>query len=726
MGLSNSKPSNGPVKLLVSPASRRIPWAFLSWLALGCGATFLVAVMISGVRLIVEPDSPNWLKTAFPGLTTSFESVPQTAAEIEAEMRSQGITAGQPIPWPRAERPTAWFYPILGTDGLQEIWVYRVRGNQLQQVDQVAIRPIKDSFITTPLIGTASQVASVDSDAPLSSVQLMSGKAIADSPWLLLRGQGRYGNTVMHYGQILTYQPRAQRLHRLLNWSSPAGRQPQWQNSDKQLTVDQAVGLRPSFLLYQFLPNDPPQLREISLYRSVYGGELTTSLYDKALSLAQGAVWSHSLQMMQSAKAELRSNWSTEAQAQLDLIRLHAEQTKAQTERTWSSQQQHIFAYLIDGQWEQALTILETNPVIYDSMLKHLEQNFDALWRSVTVHLKVHPNDSSPQIWGALLVTARQSPEAGQDWLQKQTRAKTTLERLQAVGQADGEPASSTAANGASEPPPTAAGSGRYRRLVGQASAVDTPGGGWLRSQTLPTPAPGQTWYHIQVELLQDSSGWEQPPAATAPATFWAESSSLRQQLQLFSGNRPTAGVTVYGVKTTGASITLLALGQKVAGPALIATHDSLRWLSTLPWQTAALPSMTPDRASANDGSTVSTPTTLSAESEPTLTALMSDTIGRQLGLTSEQTAQLYPHLQYASLNLTGDAAPEHLFHTGLSLPPELTLTPAKTMIFSSAGALLYSDVSQPQTQLALTANGGAQPVMLLIEQAGRYGLIGL
>ncbi|MEM9979016.1 MAG: hypothetical protein AAF808_15430, partial [Cyanobacteria bacterium P01_D01_bin.2] len=202
---------------------------------------------------MVEPDGPNWLKTAFPGLTASFEAAPQTAAEIEAEMKSRGITSGQPIPWPRADRPTAWFYPILGTDGLQEIWIYRVRGNQLQQVDQVAIRPIQDSFITTPLIGTASQVASVDSDAPLSSVQIMSGKAIADSPWLRLWGQRRYGNTVMHYGQILTYQPRTQRLHQLLNWSSPVGQQPQWQSGDEQLTVDQTVGLRPSFLLYQFL-----------------------------------------------------------------------------------------------------------------------------------------------------------------------------------------------------------------------------------------------------------------------------------------------------------------------------------------------------------------------------------------------------------------------------------------------------------------------------------------
>ncbi|MEM1239245.1 MAG: hypothetical protein AAGI45_05330 [Cyanobacteria bacterium P01_H01_bin.26] len=683
---------------------------------------------------MVEPDGPNWLKTAFPDLTASFEAAPQTAAEIEAEMKSRGITSGQPIPWPRADRPTAWFYPILGTDGLQEIWIYRVRGNQLQQVDQVAIRPIQDSFITTPLIGTASQVASVDSDAPLSSVQIMSGKAIADSPWLRLWGQRRYGNTVMHYGQILTYQPRTQRLHQLLNWSSPVGQQPQWQSGDEQLTIDQTVGLRPSFLLYQFLPNDPPQLREISLYRSVYGTELATSLYNKALSLAQGAVWSHSLQMMQSAKMELGSDWSPEAQAQLDLIRLHAAQTKAQTERTWSSQQQHILAYLIDGQWEQALNILETNPAIYDSMLKRLEQNFDALWRGVTVHLKVHPQDSSPQIWGALLVTARQSPEAGQDWLQKQTRVKTTLERLQAVGQTDGDPApgnaASTTANGTPEVLPTAAGSGRYRRLVGQASAVDTPGGGWLRSQTLPTPSPGQTWYHIQVELIQDGSGWKQPPITMAPATFWAESSSLRQQLQLFSGNRPTAGITVYGIKTTGASITLLALGQTVAGPALTATHDSLRWLSTLPWQTAVLPSRTLDGAStndgSNDGSTVSTPTTLPAEVEPTLTALMSDTIGRQLGLTPEQTAQLYPHLQYASLNLTGDAAPEHLFHTGLSLPPELTPTPARTMIFSSTGALLYSDVNQPQTLLALTASSNAQSVRLLIEQAGRYGLIDL
>lgn len=738
MGLSKSNPANTQVKLLVSPASGRVPWSLLSWIVLAGGAAFFVAVILSGARLIVDPYSPNWLKRAFPGLVTSFEAAPQTADEIQAEMRSQHLNPGQPIPWPNVDQPQAWFYPILSTDGsaIKELWVYRVRGDQRQRVDQVVIRPMKESFITTPLVGTASQVASVDSDATLTTIKLMPGKA---APWLLLEGQRRYGNTIMRYGQILSYQSRSQKLHRLLNWSSSAGQPPQWQRSetgDQQLVIDQTVGLRPSFLLYQLVPNDPPQLKEVSLYRSVYTSDLSTSLYDKALQLAQGAVWSHSLQMMQSAKQALAQDWSPEAQTQLDLIRLHAERTQAQTKQTWSSQQQHILAYLIDGQWDQALSTLEDKPEIYASTLKRLERDFEALWRAITVHLKVHPKDVTPQIWGALLVTARQSPEAGEDWLTQKTRSKQTLERLRSVGRspaavakaegADGSLATDSAATTVSTAVGslTATGPGRYRGLIGQAGVTTTPDGGWLRSQTLPTPVPGQAWYHIQVQLLQDSSGWGLPPASITPANFWAESHGLRGQMQLFSGNQPVAGVTIHGVKATGSGLSLLAIGPEVRGPLIVATHNSLQWLTTLPWQTAPAP----PRGNAPDNAVASTHNqTLSPAGDATAPqTLMADTLSHQLGLTPEQTVQLYPYLQYTRLDLMGDSTTEHLFSIGQSLPPAFNLTPGKTIIFSSAGNLLYSDINQPQSLLALTDKSTERPVTLLVEQAGRYSLIGL
>lgn len=721
MGLSKSRPATTHVKLLVRPTSGRIPWSFLSWLALGSGAALLIAVIISGARLIVDPYSPNWLKRAFPGLVTSFEAAPQTADDIRSELRSQNLVAGQPLPWPRADQPQAWFYPILSNDGstLQALWVYRVRGDLLQRVDQVAIAPMKDSFITTPLVGTASQVASVDSAAPLSSVKLMPGAA---DPWILLAGQRRYGNTAMSYGQILSYQPHSQRLHRLLNWSSSAGQPPQWQHTEDSqlLVVDQTVGLRPSFLLYQLVPNDPPQLKEVSLYQSVYTSNLSTSLYDKALQLAQGAVWSHSLQMMQSAKKALAQDWSPEAQRQLDLIRLHAEKTKAQTAQTWSSQEQHILTYLIDGQWDQALSALEATPAIYESTLKRLERDFDALWRGVTVHLKVHPQDVAPQIWGALLVSARQSSEAGEDWLKQKTRSKQTLERLQAVGRSPviaakraDTSAPADQVSTAADSLPTTTGVGRYVGLVGQASVTTTPDKSWLRSQTLPTPVPGQTWYQIEVQLLQDNSGWGKPPASMTEANFWAESQVLRRQMQLFRDSQPVAGITVHGVKATNASLSLLAIGPDMSGPTIVATSNSLQWLTTLPWQPA------PPVNGVSDGIL---PASANA---PSPDALMVATMGHQLGLAPEQTSQLYPYLQHTTFDLSGDASPEHLFAIGRDIPPEFNLTPGKIMIFSTAGDLLYSDIGQQQSLVALIGKDAKRPVTLLVEQAGRYSVVG-
>lgn len=726
MGLSKSSPANTQVKLLVSSTGPRIPWSLLSWLALGSGAALFVTVILSGAKLIVDPYSPNWLKSAFPGLVTSFEADPQTAAEVEAELRSQNLTTAQPVAWPNINQPKAWIYPILSADGrsVQELWVYRARGDQRQRVEQVSIRPMKESFITTPLVGTASQVASVDSDAALTTVKLMPGKS-SDSPWLLLEGQRRYGNTVMRYGQILSYQPRSQRLHRLLNWSSSAGQPPQWQSGGNQLVIDQTVGLRPSFLLYQLIPNEPPQLKEVSLYRSVYSSELSTSLYDKALKLAQGAVWYHSVQMMQSAKQALAEDWSSAAQAQLDLIRLHANRTKSQTEQTWSSQQQHILAYLIDGQWEKALRLLEENPAIYEATLKRLERDFEPLWRAVTVHLQVHPKDTTTQIWGALLVASRQSPEAGEAWLKQKTTAKTALNRLRAVGRqpeivvidkvVDNEESDTSTA---AAPLPVTSSPGRYLGMVGQARAIGAPTGEWLRLQTVPTPVAGQTWYQIDVNLLQDSSGWGLPPVAANAASFWAESLAMRQQIQLFSDGQAVAAMAIHGIEATASGLTLLAIGPTVEGAAVVATNHSLRWVNTLPWQIAPAPPALNESETPLDASTP-------MDTQDVETRIAT-TIGAQLDLTLEQTAQLYSYLQYTRLDLSGDSAEEHVFLVGSEVPPDLALTPGKIMIFSSSGELIYSDVGQQQSLIAMTDKSPERPVTLLVEQAGHYELIGL
>ena len=721
MGLSKSNSPTAQVKLLVRPKSGRIPWSLLSWLALGSGAVLLTIVSLSGAKLIVDPYSPNWLKTVFPGLVNSFEATPQTADEIQAELRSQNVITGQPIPWPKADQPKAWFYPILSQDkkNIRELWVYQVRGNRRQRVDQVSIRPMRESFITTPLVGTASQVASIDSDATLASIRLMSGKS---DPWLLLEGQRRYGNIVMRYGQILSYQPQNQRIHRLLNWSSSVGQPPQWQTSPTgdQLVINQTVGLRPSFLLYQLVPNDPPQLKEISLYSSVYTSDVGTSLYGKALKLAQGAVWSHSLQMMESAKTAIAQDWSIEAEAQLDLIRLHAQRTRAQADQTWSSQQQHVLAYLIDGQWDKALKTLEDQPTVYDATLKRLELDFDSLWRGVTTHLQVHPKDVSTQIWGALLVASRQSPEAGEAWLKKKTSSQPTLERLQALGKPDGTETLPVSQVAATSSLPNTVESGRYLSLIGQATAVDTPGADWLRSQTLPDPLPGQTWYQIDVQLLQDSSGWGLPTAGLTAANFWAESLSLRRQVQLFSNNQLAGGITIYGVKGQNSGLSLLAVGPQVAGPTLVTANNSLRWLPTLPWQTApALPT------AVTEDTVTDTPLTLIPTTPEPDNGII-DTIGQQLGLTSEQTAEVYPYLRYARLDIDADLTPEHIFSMGPGVPAELSLPQGKTLIFSEAGNLLYSDVNQPQSLLAFIGRNAQHPAMLLIEQGDRYSLLGL
>ncbi|MEM9164541.1 MAG: hypothetical protein AAGC54_15940, partial [Cyanobacteria bacterium P01_F01_bin.4] len=454
--------SASKVRLWVQPSrTQKLAWRFGTLLGLGTTATLAGFVIWSGVRLIIDPYSPNWLTTVVPALGNPEKTPLRTMAEIKADLPT-GLTAGEPVLWKSSKtgsqpnRPADasaadWLVPIFQTQqrcrgGAQaltptggcativELQVYRPQGGshdetRFKLVNQIAVRGPQESFVTSPLIGTAAEVAGVVHAAALTTVKLLDHPLDPQQPWISLEGTRKVGTLRVRYGQLVHYAPRSGQLTPLLAWTSGAGKQPFFQALDEdgpdELMIDQTVGLEPRLQAYQVIANRPPQLKEISLRRTVFKDPPATSLYDKALQLANSGGWSHALPIMQSAKKALGDDWSPAAEAQLKLIGAHAQLTQAQADRTWSSQRQQLLADLIDGRWEAALKQTEASPATYAELLTLLKTHFPRLWPRVEAHLKAHPRDEAVQMWGAILLTARQTPDAGKDWWTKSSSIST-------------------------------------------------------------------------------------------------------------------------------------------------------------------------------------------------------------------------------------------------------------------------------------------------------------
>ena len=94
--------------------------------------------------------------------------------------------------------------------------------------------------------------------------------------WLQLSGLRPEGNTTTTYGQILYFHRHQARLQLILNWASPTGESPAWQqvtgDGQPELVVNQSVGLDPQFAVYQLktASSGASQVYAISLAEPVF------------------------------------------------------------------------------------------------------------------------------------------------------------------------------------------------------------------------------------------------------------------------------------------------------------------------------------------------------------------------------------------------------------------------------------------------------------------------
>ncbi len=736
------------------------------------------------LKIILNPEAYPWLAHFAPPSDLALDQTPlQSLDAIQADIREAGFTPGETALLESASGGKGdarnWLLPVLAKrshcqtqcNRIVELRVYRPQSAAAQEpllklVDRLPIAGPEEAFVVAPFVGTAFE--SPGSPRPLPLTQLRSlPNGSNQGMWLTLQGRWNRGNTTVLYGQLIRYHPSQARLSLLLSWTSPAGKYPYWQELDgaqpAELMVDQTVGLHPQFRAYRLERSSstvsPLQLRPISFAEPALNQPLAQSTYGKALLLARNGLWSAALQTLQSLKQDNGLNWTTDAEAQLQLIRHHAEITKAQADRTWASPRQQLMTYLIDGQWDRALDLFETEAVNDTNGLDFLNADSSRLWNQVSIALRTNPNQPAVQTWGALLLSAQQTPSDALDWLTQQPNSAAIKKRFNTLM----TPLTASQFKDAS------ASAVQPQRIIGfadQMRSVDlTP---WFSPQAIrPSPFPDQAapdqaaldqaaldqavWYRIQVAAFHDGQQWRRPPFSNRYAQSAGETGHHALWRQLGFDKTPdleilvqsgarwhrAMQVQVKALQLRGEHLWLLASGRSMlqhrqGEPLLLAmspktlgrpSRETAITLATLkqrhPQRATQIISTFQHMLSWRDGSEELISSDLSAPLNRFETALNS--------------------LSVQLIDLTGDRQPEAL----LTLSPTETATilgatakfahfpPSplpRTLIFSATGELLYSDLNGPDSGsggslIALAPLSPGKPIALVVQTNGQFQL---
>ncbi|MBD2345720.1 hypothetical protein [Anabaena subtropica] len=410
------------------------------------GASLVLSATWIGFMLIFKPEQVVWLNNFLPEwahIPFDHSENPQTIPQIQVSLSQKQQISGETIPLDDEEK--SFVLPVLrqrpnclsNCKEVIELRVYQLENLQYSAQPEKFYRlanslPItgpEESFAIAPLVDTTSENPDVTNPLPLSEVHRFEAGTPAAGVWLNLRGYRQQENYAIAYGQIVYYNPERTNLQPMLSWTSPSGHIPKWEqvtgSKAKELVIDQTISLEPRLQVYQVksvnIYLNPIQLEEISLQNPV----LKDSSYKSVLLFSRNGLWSPAFEWLTSIKKQRKNSLPAAAQAQLDLIRLHSQITKAQAEKTWASPSQQVLADLIDGRWEKALQVFSASPQNAQEVAILLKADKGRLWRRVVAATQVNPNRTAVQAWGALILTVQQGETKANSWLREQPKIST-------------------------------------------------------------------------------------------------------------------------------------------------------------------------------------------------------------------------------------------------------------------------------------------------------------
>lgn len=742
-------------------------------------------VIISGIwlaiLLMINPNAVVWLNQFLPEWTRipiTDASPPQSLADIQEDVRKSGLIAGEPLPL-----DSELLLPVFASaqncqsdcEQIVELRVYQPSELKSEQglyrlVSQLPISGPEEYFVLSPSTIAEADNASLSRKLPLTKLTHFDDKAPTGGFWFNLSGQRVAGDTPMIYGQVIHYNPDQMHLSVMLEWTSPNERQPYWQEvtgtSTPELVIDRTVGLEPQFKVYQIQPRkfvpDPIYLEEISLALPV----LNTQAYRNALLLARSGLWTPAWQLLQSQK---KKNWSAIAQAQLDVIRLHAQFTQAQAKQAWATPSQQILADLTDGRWADALLVFQAADagVPVQEIATLLKTDTGGLWDRTQAALKVNPKDNNVKSWGALILTAQQGRAKAIAWLKQLSPSpspsptlastqdqetpeiskemKALLDHLE-FASADASSTISHASQilGAAQPVATV-----NPKDWQQPEDLDWQQG--TRQNPSQSPIlqrePKQVWYQVQIAAFNDGQRWQQTPFTNLQLPTLAPIKQLWKSLGLDTdaqiqisvwtpdGQQETTIAIVKAVSYKGGVIQLLAAGEAL--PGATPTAGTLSRKRLLAYTASAFNWLEPDSMTLSDLN----------QAQPQWASAILPTLGRELvksgQLTSGKLSSMAMMLREMGswsvrlVDLTGNNQPEAVLTLYEDRSGALKKSDAKqslknsqlykprTVIFSDTGTLLYSEFSK-NASASLTAivdlgDGGS--AALVIYENNNYSL---
>jgi hypothetical protein len=428
---------------LQRPRLSAVPWKSIgSFCAIASASGFIISSTWLSAQFIIDPRSVIWMNRYLPEqarIPVSAWGDPKTMQELQTDLRKAGLVLGEPIRIHTAKSQTDLLIPIFkpdkdsGDDRLTELRAYRIvlnptpnKQQALQFINQMEVRELPEDFVTEPLVRARAIDPSSDRPVPFTTVQRFDDRAPNNGVWLTFGGKLQQGENAIAYGQVVYYNPTTTAMSVMLSWTSPNGEFPSWQNVPKgrpaEFLVNQTVGLAPDFQVYQLRSvkrkNIPFQLQPISL--SEIGLREKNGAFVDALFLARSGLWSNALEYMQSIQRQVGADWTTDAQAQMDLIARHAKVTKAQAEQPWASFGQQILANLLDGRWERATQLVQNSSADRSEVLNVLKFDPGRIQRRIDAALTFNPARSEVQLWAALRLAAQQGKPTAIAWLTKQ------------------------------------------------------------------------------------------------------------------------------------------------------------------------------------------------------------------------------------------------------------------------------------------------------------------
>jgi hypothetical protein len=732
--------------------------------------SFLALVVLLGITSLVvgfawiaflfifQPQQIVWVNKILPqwAQINAAKAEALTVKQIEEELTKLGLLKGEII---LDHNNHSFILPVYkkrancqsDCQEINELRVYQQTNDlefkvesekHYQLTSKIAIAGPEESFVIAPLVNATNENPGSSISLPVTEIKLLEGASSSSGTWYYVIGRRQEGTYNINYGHILYYNPARYHIQQLISWTSPTGELPQWQqvtgNSNKELVINQTVGLEPQLQIYQvksvktFL--NPIELSEITLKPPA----LQDSSYKKALLKARSGLWTPAYNQLKVIQKQ-RKDIPASALAQIDVIRMHSQITKTQADTTWASPSQQILANLIDGRWGKALEAFKATP---SQNAREISQSLKAdsgrLWSRVETALQVNPNQSEVQAWGALILASQYGDARAYSWLKEEFKGRqVNLTQIQALlkqlkGQATAQSLPTTT---------------HVSKIIGSAQSTDSKQlnlNDWLQIASN-TNNDNQKWYQVNVSAFHDGKNWLYAPFNTLNLPSSAPEKYLRSVLGLDNdatlqiaiwrdnGEQQSTTATVKAVQLQKGTLRLLAspnesIGISISGSnsapqALATTASTLEWVQPSPTTLSQLLSLDSQRGSA--------------VIKAIWQAIPSTSKIKNGNLNVQAIQQKLGHWPIQEIDMTGNGKPEIVLIASKEAIASLPFTAKqvqnkknlnsrpRTLIVSDNNAIIYTDFNQntKESLMAIANLSQTNAPSLLIESPNGYRL---